>query len=172
VAKARAALISPADGSGMERSLPREEIDKRVAVLKRFRELLVRQRNKFRDYLVVLDNQKLDIENGDVDALVAHVEAEQGMVAEIFAVQKVIDPLEDMYKAVYKSTPPEGIDDLKNTLTELKTEVAKRNSENQALLKQRMEMLRHQIMSINNPYNRKKSIYADSTEPQALDIKS
>lgn len=156
----------------MEQTLSKEELDKRVAVLKRFRELLVRQRDKFRDYLAVLDKQKLDIEHGDVDALVAHVEAEQGMVAEIFAVQKVLDPLEDMYKAAYHSSPPEGITELKDTLDELKTEVAKRNNENRALLKQRMDMLRHQIMNINNPYTRKKSVYADSPEPRALDIKS
>ena len=81
--------------------LSQTELDQRVAVLKRFRELLASQRDKFRSYMDLLDHQKRDIESGDVDALVAHVEAEQGIVAEIFAVQKVIAPLEDLYRAVY-----------------------------------------------------------------------
>ncbi|MBU0936125.1 MAG: flagellar protein FlgN [Spirochaetes bacterium] len=154
------------------KQLPKEELDQRVAVLKRFRELLVRQRDKFRQYINVLDKQRSDIEQGDVDALVAHVETEQSMVADIFAVQKVLDPLEDMYRAVYHEAEPEGINELKNTLDELKTEVVKRNTENQALLKQRMDMLRHQIMNINNPYAKKRSVYAENPEPRSLDIKS
>lgn len=172
------------------RALSQAELDHRVAVLKRFRELLVSQRDKFRSYMDLLDHQKRDIESGDVDALVAHVEAEQGIVAEIFAVQKVIAPLEDLYRAVYHngssagtspgisgdntssnpSESPQGISELKNTLEALKIEVVQRNAENQALLKQRMDMLRHQIMSVNNPYTKRKSIYAQAPEPENLDI--
>ncbi|TFG82252.1 MAG: flagellar biosynthesis protein FlgN [Spirochaetales bacterium] len=154
----------------MDRTLSRAELDERVAVLKRFRELLTRQRDKFRNYLDLLDHQKTDIETGDVDALVAHVETEQGIVAEIFAVQKVIDPLEDMYRMAYAGAEPEGLPELRSTLSELQQEVTTRNFENRSLLKQRMEMLRHQIMSINNPYAKKKSVYADVPEPKALDI--
>ena len=156
--------------------LSQAELDQRVAVLKRFRELLSSQRDKFRSYMDLLDHQKRDIESGDVDALVAHVEAEQGIVAEIFAVQKVIAPLEDLYRAVYTTTDSssgdshQGITDLKNTLDTLKNEVVQRNAENQALLKQRMDMLRHQIMSVNNPYTKRKSIYAQAPEPENLDI--
>jgi hypothetical protein len=171
------------------RELSQAELDQRVAVLKRFRELLASQRDKFRSYMDLLDHQKRDIESGDVDALVAHVEAEQGIVAEIFAVQKVIAPLEDMYRAVYHagggegspshpadgtgSKPgdgPQGISELQKTLDALKDEVVQRNAENQALLKQRMEMLRHQIMSVNNPYAKRKSVYAQAAEPENLDI--
>ena len=77
-------------------ALSQEELSQRVAVLRRFRELLQRQRDKFSQYLQLLEHQKGDIESGDVDALVSHVELEQGIVSEIFAVQKVIDPLETM----------------------------------------------------------------------------
>ncbi|OHD76970.1 MAG: hypothetical protein A3J97_14015 [Spirochaetes bacterium RIFOXYC1_FULL_54_7] len=174
------------------RELSQAELDQRVAVLKRFRELLANQRDKFRSYMNLLDHQKHDIESGDVDALVAHVEAEQGIVAEIFVVQKVIAPLEDLYRAVYHTSGtndgasqttasgtagssasgdgPQGISELKNTLEALKNEVVQRNTENQALLKQRMDMLRHQIMSVNNPYTKRKSVYAQSPEPENLDI--
>lgn len=154
----------------MAEQLSRAELDERVAVLKRFRELLSRQRDKFRDYLELLDRQKTDIVEGDVDALVAHVEAEQAIVAEIFAVQKVIDPMEDLYRMAYRGAEPEGLPELRDTLSNLKEEVAGRNAENRSLLKQRMDMLRHQIMSIRNPYAKKKSVYAESAEPSALDI--
>lgn len=151
--------------------LSKEELDQRVSVLKRFRELLVRQRNKFNDYMALLERQRTDIETGDVDALVDHVEIEQGIVADIFAVQKVIDPLEDMYRATHAGTEPDGITELRSTLDELKDEVVVRNAQNRALLKQRMDMLRHEVMSINNPYAKRKSVYASAAEPTALDIK-
>lgn len=172
------------------RELSQAELDHRVAVLKRFRELLASQRDKFRSYMNLLDHQKHDIESGDVDALVAHVEAEQGIVAEIFAVQKVIAPLEDLYRAVYHidngagafpyppgdgsgkpGDGPQGISELKTTLEALKNEVVQRNAENQALLRQRMDLLRHQIMSVNNPYTKRKSVYAQASEPKNLDIR-
>jgi hypothetical protein len=102
---------------------------------------------------------------------VSHVELEQSIVSEIFSVQKVIDPLEDMYRASYSGAEPEGITELRSTLTTLKDEVVSRNSENRALLKQRMEMLRHEIMSVNNPYAKRKSVYSSAAEPTALDIK-
>lgn len=151
--------------------LTQAELDGRVAVLKRFRELLTRQRDKFRNYLDVLDRQRTDIENGDVDALVSHVEIEQGIVGEIFSVQKVIDPLEDMYREAYRGAEPEGLPELKSTLAQLKDEVVVRNAENRALLKQRMEMIRNEIVSVRNPYAKKKSVYADIPEPRSLDIK-
>jgi hypothetical protein len=65
---------------------------------------------------------------------------------------------------------PQGIPELKNTLEALKNEVVQRNAENQALLKQRMDMVRHQIMSVNNPYTKRKSVYAQAPEPENLDI--
>jgi len=151
--------------------LSKQELDERVAVLKRFRELLVRQREKFSDYMSLLERQRADIEKGDVDALVSHVELEQSIVSEIFSVQKVIDPLEDMYRASYHGAEPEGISELRSTLSTLKDEVVARNSENRALLKQRMEMLRHEIMSVNNPYAKRRSVYSSPAEPTALDIK-
>ncbi len=148
-----------------------QELHQRVAILKRFRELLMQQRDKFRNYMDLLDHQQEAIASDNVDALVQHVEAEQAIVADIFALQKVIDPLEDMYRAAYKGAEPEWVPELRSTIETLKTEVVNRNAENRKLLKQHMEMLRHEIMNINNPYTKKKSIYADTPEPRALDIK-
>lgn len=155
----------------MDSRLPKQELEERVAILKRFKELLVRQRNKFSEYLSVLDRQRSDIESGDVDALVSHVEREQSIVSEIFTVQKVIAPLEDMYRHAYAGKEPEGIDDLKSSLSDLKEEVITKNKENRALLKQRMEMLRKEVMLVGGPYSKRKSVFASQSEPTALDIK-
>jgi len=81
--------------------LSSEEVKRRVAILKRFRELLCQQRDRFRQYLTVLDKQKDVIENGDTDQLMAHVELEEQIVGDIFAIQKVIDPLEAMYQVAF-----------------------------------------------------------------------
>ena len=66
-----------------ELNLTQEEIDERIAILKRFRKLLEEQRNKFREYLDVLEKQQSAIENGDTDAMLAHTELEQQIVANI-----------------------------------------------------------------------------------------
>ena len=64
-----------------ELNLTQEEIDERIAILKRFRKLLEEQRNKFREYLDVLEKQQSAIENGDTDAMLAHTELEQQIVS-------------------------------------------------------------------------------------------
>jgi len=152
------------------------ELERRTAILRRFRELLVDQRNKFEKYLNVLDHEKGDIESGDVDKLVAHVELEESIVSEIYTFQKVIDPLEDLYRAAY---PPgsEGapqshdIPAIKGALVELRTEVLKRNEENRTLLKRRMEILRGEMMSLRGPLSVKRSVYAEQGSGSILDIK-
>lgn len=80
--------------------LTQEEIAERVAILKRFRTLLEQQRNKFQEYLHVLECQQGKIELEDGDALFAHAELEQQIVANISNLQKVIEPMQSMYNAV------------------------------------------------------------------------
>jgi hypothetical protein len=155
----------------------RGELEQRTAVLRRFRELLVQQRAKFEHYLLVLDHEKTDIESGDVDKLMAHVELEEQIVSEIFTFQKVIDPLEDLYRAAYPDGAPAsagaegpGLPELKDSLVELRGEVLKRNAENRALLKVRMESLRTEIAELRMPMKVRRSVYADSGEGGVLDI--
>jgi len=81
-------------------SISEDELAQRVAVIKRFKELLVQQRERFRSYLAVLDRQQLLIGYGSADEITAHVELEEQIVADIFSIQKVIAPLEIMYNAV------------------------------------------------------------------------
>lgn len=143
-----------------DRSISREELDQRVAVLKRFRELLVSQREKFNSYLGLLERQKDDIEASNLDALVSHVEIEQTIVADIHTFQRVIDPLEDMYRSAYRvEEMPSDIPQIQYTIEELRKEVLSRNEENRSLLKQRMAMLRQELDGVRRPFRKTNSVY-------------
>ena len=151
----------------------RTEEDKglRVAALRRFRELLVQQRAKFENYLAVLDHERSDIESGDVDKLAAHVEIEEAIVSEIFTFQKVIDPLEQIYHAAYPSAAPDPeLPRLRGTLEDLRAEVLRRNAENRALLKRKMEIVRAEIAGFRNPLASRSSVYSRQGEGSLVDI--
>jgi hypothetical protein len=155
------------------------ELERRVSVLRRFRELLLEQRGKFQKYLKVLDHERADIESGDVDRLVAHVELEEQIVSEIFTFQKVIDPLDELYHAAWSASghaaagasPGEGVLEIKAALGELRAEVARRNVENRVLLKQRMELMRAEIAGFRNPIGARRSVFAGEGGGGLVDIR-
>ena len=60
--------------------ITQEELNERVAILKRFRALLEQQRGKFKEYLNVLEKQHDSITNENTEALLAHTELEQQVV--------------------------------------------------------------------------------------------
>jgi predicted transcriptional regulator len=167
------------------KALDDEEISRRVGILRRFRELLKAQRDRFQQYLEVLDRQKDVIEEGNAEDMAAHVGLEEKIVADIFSIQKVIDPLEDMYRASYplpkkgrKSRSKKaaedaaGIPDLKSALEELKTEAVSRVERNKELLSRRMAAIQAEIKTIRkNPYSRKdRSLYGEVPSPSLVDI--
>jgi len=154
-----------------QQTLTEEELAHRVAILKRFRELLLEQRNRFQEYLVVLDKQRDVIEKGDTDALLSHVELEEKIVSDIFAIQKVIDPLEDLYRASYPERETE-VPKLKAALEELKNEAVQRSQRNRDLLSKRMDQLRSEIKTLrNNPFAARRSVYDTSGAASLIDIK-
>lgn len=152
--------------------LTEEQVRERVAVLKRLKELLSRQRTKFENYLVVLDHEHTDIEGGNVEAMTAHVEMEQSVVQEIFTIQKVIDPLEDMYNAAYPTGESE-VPLLKTTLETMKQDVLKKSESNRALLRERMDSMRQEIAELKvGAYKRPNRVYGGNDRSGSLiDIK-
>ncbi|GHV76748.1 hypothetical protein AGMMS49942_15690 [Spirochaetia bacterium] len=146
-----------------------EERTQRVAVVKRFRELLQAQRDRFREYLTVLDKQQSVIQGGDTEALLAHVELEEHIVRDIFNIQKVILPLEGLYHTLRSD---EETISLKASLEALKREATARSERNRELLSGRMAEIRQEIKSLRgNPYAARRSIYADTGSPSLLDVK-
>jgi hypothetical protein len=152
------------------------EIQRRVAVLRRFRELLSQQRDRFARYLEVLDKQKDLIESGSASDLAVHVELEEQILADIFAIQKVIDPLEVMYRALSPAAvsavlPEEQeLPGLKASLENLKLEAAVRAERNKNLLSRRMDELRQEVKNLRgNPYAARRSVYSGES-PSLVDI--
>lgn len=143
------------------------EIAERVAILKRFRSLLEQQRLKFREYLTVLEKQEKSISDENTDAVLQHTELEESIIAEIFTIQKVIDPLEYMYTNICKNEHSD-IPHLKTDLDDLQKRVLAQNKRNRELLQTHITGLRQQIASLKRPYAHKESIYASTARTAAL----
>lgn len=170
--------------AGKPKILSFEEITQRTAVLRRFRELLRAQRDRFQAYLDALDRQKETIEQGTAEDLIRHVELEEKIVADIFSIQKVIDPMEDMYRMVNRtnagSNPGlknavkdhEEVIGIKAALESLKKEAVVRSERNKNLLSKRMSELRSEIKSLrSNPYSRQRPAYSPAISPSLVDIR-
>ena len=56
----------------METKLSQEELNERIQILKKFRQLLEQQRTKFQEYLKVLEAQESKINEENAEALLAH----------------------------------------------------------------------------------------------------
>jgi hypothetical protein len=139
---------------------------------------LTQQRDRFRSYLDVLDTQKDVIETGTAEELIAHVELEEKIVADIFSIQKVIDPLEEMYHEVRLRNEEAGnaarddVPSLKSALEDLKNEAIIRSSRNKDLLSKRMVELRTEIKSLrNNPYVARRPAFSDAGAGSLVDIR-
>jgi hypothetical protein len=187
------ALIKEKEGTsiaanGMSSTeLSSAELAQRVAVLKRFKTLLTQQRDRFRSYLDLLDKQQGVIESGSADDLLTYVEIEEKIVADIFSIQKVIDPLEEMYYSIASQRPnivsapigsqntPDSQDEvpsLKASLEKLKGEAVIRSTKNKELLSKRMMELRSEITALrSNPYvaSNKRSSFG-STSSSMVDL--
>ncbi len=138
-----------------------KELEERVALLKKFRSLLQEQREKFREYLTVLEKQENSIANEDADALLAHTELEQQVVSNIMNLQKVIVPMSDLYKARGGDQKEESIASLQNDLSSLQTQVLAQNKRNRDLLRSHIDSIRTQIATFRNPYKSRRSVYAE-----------
>jgi len=159
------------------------ELAQRVAVLKRFKILLTQQRDRFRAYLEILDKQQNVIESGSAEDLLSYVEIEERIVADIFSIQKVIDPLEEMYYSVVSPANQKipaahriyadesDVPGLKASLEKLQSEAVIRSTKNKELLSKRMLELRSEIKALrNNPYGAGKNAYKNTNAPSMVDI--
>ncbi len=144
--------------------ITQEELNERVAILRRFRSLLEEQRGKFREYLTVLEKQQDSITAENPESLLAHTELEQHVVKNITNLQKVIVPMAKMYKAnagnyISPAAEEAEITKIQNDLSDLQDKVLKQNAINRDLLKVHIEQLRSQISNFKNPYKANRSVY-------------
>ncbi len=123
------------------------ETTQKIAILKRLREMLLRQREKFQAYLSLLEHEETSIRDGEPEKLLVQAEMEQAIIAEIFTLKKVIEPLETLYLAAYPRTES-TVPRLKSTLDAMARQVITHNASNRNLLKARMNDLRQEISSL------------------------
>jgi hypothetical protein len=173
------------------------ELAQRVAILKRFKILLTQQRDRFRSYMDLLEKQQGIIESGSAEDLLTYVEIEEKIVTDIFSIQKVIDPLEEMYYSVISKqdagklalkaessdvtsvdvtsadeTSGGEVSGLKASLEKLKSEAVIRSTKNKELLSKRMLELRQEIKTLrNNPYaSRGRRSFGETNSASLVDI--
>lgn len=159
----------------MEEKISQEELDERVAVLRRLRTLLEQQREKFRQYLKVLELQETKIEAEDSDAILAHTELESKIMEGIGSLQKAIVPMQALYRtsgaASFNPAEAVPVEKIQGELSRLQQMVFDQNEKNRELLKIHMTSLRVQIDGFKNPYKGRQSVYAkDATAGTRLQI--
>ncbi len=160
--------------------LTQEQINERIAILKRYRALLVQQREKFAQYLKALEKQETSIENEDAEVLLEHTELEQQVLSGITNLRKCIIPMEALYKESLNSTwtaqdaDTISIQKIESELDNLQTKVLAQTEKHRNLLKSHMTVLSNRINSMYqaNPYRGKRSVYTQTSEPEStlLDI--
>jgi len=158
----------------MGAEMSQAEIARRVAVLRRFKALLGQQRERFRNYLALLENQETVIGSGSGEEILAHVELEGRVVADIFSTQRVIRPLEDMYLAAAPRDPADdGVSSLKTALEDLKAKAQAQSAKNRELLSVRMAGIRAEMNVLkDSPFVKSaRSVYGDVVAPSLVDVK-
>ena len=152
--------------------LSNQELEERVAILKRLRFLLEQQRNKFKEYLTVLEKQQNSIDKEDSEALIKHSELEQQIVKNISNLQKVIIPMNKMYSTINgssaKTQNDSEIEKIQNELSDLQSKVLRQNEINRDLLRIHIENIKRQINNFKNPYKNNRSVYAQSQKVAQL----
>ncbi len=146
-------------------NISKEELDERKAILRRFRTLLEEQRNKFREYLNVLEKQQNSIATENAENLLTHTEIEKQVVSNLTNLQKVIVPMTKMYNTINGKMDvqeDEEISKIQGELSDLKSKVLKQNEINQELLRVHVDILRKQISNFKNPYKNNRSVYANA----------
>lgn len=141
--------------------ISQEELNERIALLKKFRSLLLQQREKFQEYLTVLEKQETSIESENSEKLLAHTELEQQVVSNIMNLQKVIVPMSELYKERGAHLEEESVVAIQKDLDDLQQKVLEQNAKNRELLKAHIVQIRSQISSLKNPYKNNRSIYAE-----------
>ena len=144
------------------------DIEQRVRLINRLRKMLVIQREKFRSYLGVLEQQEDAIINANSEVLENQALIEQQIVRDILSIQKVITPLDTMYRRLYPNKK-EDITRLQKSLSQLKEQVLVHNAHNRELLSRHRDELKKKIEALRLPKARK-SVYARQASMSMVDI--
>ena len=117
---------------------------------------------------MVLESQEGRIEMEDGDSIMAHAELENQIVKNLASLQKVIVPIQGMYKAIMPGVPARdnaSVEQLQLDLANLQKQVLAQNERNRSLLQSQMSKIKNQLgnMNLMNPYRGRSSVYAEKT---------
>ncbi len=150
--------------------LTETEVEQRITLLRRFRSMLEEQRSKFKNYLSILDVQEQAVAQGDTEKVTLHAEMEQAILNEILSMQKVIDPLQEMYHYNFPGGDKE-ITELQESLGRLQDQVLQRNEQTRAFLQRKKAELQNRIAALRIPRNQN-SMYSAKGHATLLDIRA
>ena len=143
-----------------------------TAITKRLMELHSRQSECYHRLIGVLEKQQVFIGTGSEESILAHIGLGEQIIAEIFTIQKTIDPLEVMCNA---DTPlASDLLAIKAGLDSLNSRAMAQSEQNKKQLSQRMANLRSEINILgNNPIAKsaRRSLYAQVSTPTLIDIR-
>ena len=143
-------------------------IQENIIIRRQLTEALLAQKVKINEYLNLLKKEEDSITLGEFDRLDTQIQTEQTIMGGIFALQKVIEPLENLYEKAFPESEP-SILDLKANIRHLKENVASSNKKNRNLLRERMDRLREEIASVRKNLS-KTSVQRSSGPPALIDI--
>ena len=160
-------------------TLSQAEIDERAAILRRFREALIRQRERFRSYLTLLEEQEQsDGLDTRAEQLEIHLQMEQEIVREITTFEQVIEPLELMYRERGGHLTPRELPSdtaetadfsrLRSALDRTRDEIRTRSIQTRDLLKRQLTALRTEIDGLRVMQHGRRSF--DPAQPTTVDI--
>ena len=154
-----------------------EESLERVALLRRFKRLLEEKRGKFREYLSALEAQEKSIAAGNTERIERQSLLGEAIVSEIYTIQKVIDPIEAMYRDIYAPEAASSSSDemlipkLQADLEKLHCDIETQNKKNRDLLKSAMGRVRNELAQLKKPYARKSVFASESDSASLVDIR-
>ena len=144
----------------MTDTLSRDELDQRIAFLRRFKDALVRQRQRFQHFLDLLE-RGAEVDASPEDALEFHVAVEEAVARDIALFERTIMPLEALYEAHSKDDDTD-IPQIRLALRKTRDEVIRRAHANKAHLKHQIEEI-SSVVSTTSQTDLRKSSQASRT---------
>lgn len=136
----------------------------------RLRDKLIEQRRCLTAYLELAEAQRAAISEGDTQRLLQQVDEERFLVGQIAALQRVIDPLKELYEKSLPSGDRE-ISDLQDQVHKISDEVVDYSRRNQRELSNRMEGIQSELSAFNIPRHGGRQAAGRSPEsPSLVDI--
>lgn len=124
-----------------------EDLDQRVAVLRRYRRMLDLQKERLSSYLEVVDSREAALNSGAFEDFETYTVLEQEAVKGIQTVQRCLEPLKQLYLELHPEGSPD-IAQLEDRLERLRLEVLRRNEQSRSALKTYAATLRTEITKL------------------------